>query len=148
MDREELLRRLDSLAHLETDAMGMYAEAVNCARERNPELAPDLEGFLGDHKRHAEAIAATIVRLGGRAPQEHFDPVGRFLHWPTMLHANPCREGALEALVDAEHYHNHEYGLAVQWGVEDAEVAAMLREHQTDEARHQAFLHEQTAAMV
>jgi hypothetical protein len=141
-----LLRRLDELAHLETDAMSLYAEAVNCARERNPEMLSHLEGFLGDHRRHAEAVASAIVRLGGRAPDEHFDPVGRFLHWPTMLHANPCREGAIEALADAEHYHNYQYAQALRWDVADAEVAEMLRAHAADEARHQTFMRERMVA--
>ena len=148
MERQELLKQLDSLVHLETDAMGMYAEAVNCARQRSPEMAPHLEGFLGDHRRHAEALAAMIVRLGGKAPEEHFDVVGRFLHWPTMLRANPCREGSLEALADAEHYHGFQYDLALRWDVSEPEVAAMIREHAADEARHQLFMREQMVVGV
>lgn len=146
MDREELLRELDALVHMETDAMGLYAEALNCARERNPEMEPHMERHLGDHKRHAEAIAATIIRLGGTAPVEHFDAVGRHLHWPTMLRANPCKEGALEALAAAEHYHTHCYDDALRWDVEDAEVAAMLREFAADEQRHKEFVVAQMAA--
>jgi len=140
MDREELLRELDALVHMESDAMGLYAEAVNCARERNPEMEPHMQRHLDDHKRHAEAIAATIVRLGGTAPAEHFDAVGRHLHWPTMLRANPCKEGALEALAAAEHYHTLCYDAAVQWDVADAEIAAMLREFAADEHRHKEFI--------
>ncbi len=140
MDREELLRELDALVHMETDAMGLYAEAVNCARERNPEMMTHMERHLGDHKRHAETIAATIIRLGGTAPEEHFDAVGRHLHWPTMLKASPCKEGALEALAAAEHYHTHCYGQAMQWDVDDREIVAMLREFAADEQRHKEFI--------
>ena len=148
MDREELLRKLDDLAHMETDAMALYAEALHCARERNPEMATHMARHFGDHKRHAEAIAASIIRLGGTAPVEHFDAIGRHLHWPTMLRANPCKEGALEALEAAEHYHVHCYADALTWEVADAEVAAMLHEHAADEQRHQALIREQIAVMV
>lgn len=148
MEAEELLRKLDALVHMETDAMGLYAEAINCARERNPEMSPHMERHLEDHKRHAETIAATIIRLGGTAPEEHFDAVGRHLHWPTMLRANPCKEGELDALQAAEHYHAKCYDDALRWDVADAEVAAMIREHAADEARHMAFIKEQIAVAV
>lgn len=148
MDREELLRQLDALVHMETDAMGLYAEAVNCARERNPEMVPHMQQHFDDHRRHAETIAAAIIRLGGEAPTEHFDAVGRHLHWPTMLHANPCKEGALEALAAAEHYHEHCYDDALQWDAGDADVAAMIRSFAADEQRHREFIHEQMLAAV
>lgn len=148
MDREELLRKLDALARMETDAMELYAEAVNCSRQRNPEMTPHMERNLGDHKRHAEAIAATIIRLGGTAPEEHFDAVGRHLHWPTMLHANPCKEGELDALQAAEHYHSKCYDDALMWDVPEAEIATMIREFAADERRHKAFIREQITVAV
>lgn len=148
MNRSELLEKLDSLAHAESDAISLYAEAVNCAKGRNPEMVPHLERFLGDHHRHLETIGTTIVRLGGAQPQEIFDPVGRFLHWPTMLHANPCREGALEALAAAEHYHAHAYREALGWKAGEAEVEATLREFAADEERHREFFAQQAALAV
>lgn len=146
MNREELLRRLDSLVHMETDAMGLYAEALNCARERSPEMEPHMQRHFDDHHRHAEAIAAAILRLGGQAPQEHFDAVGRHLHWPTMLRANPCKEGALEALAAAEHYHTHVYSGALEWEVDDADLASMIRAFAADEERHREFIAGQLVA--
>ncbi len=140
MDRKELLQRLDALAHMETDAMGLYAEAVNCARERNPEMMPAMQGHFDDHRRHAETIAEAIIRRGGKAPDKHFDAVGRHLHWPTMLRANPCKEGALEAIAAAENYHAHTYATALTWDVSDDEIAAMLRSFAADEERHREFV--------
>lgn len=148
MDREELLQRLDGLAHFETDAISIYAEGLNCANERNPEIAPDLERCLADHQKHLEVIGATMRGLGGTTPEAIFDPVGRFLHWPTMLRANPCRAGAFEALAAAEHYHHYTYDAAMRWDTGDAELAAMLREFAADEARHRAFVEEQAGVAV
>lgn len=145
MKREELLTKLDALVHTETDAMALYAEAVNCATEHCPDMKAHMERHLADHKRHAEAIAATIIRLGGKAPNRDFDAMGRHLHWPTMLHANPCREGTLDALSAAEHYHNHVYAEALRWELHDAQLAAMLREFAADEARHKEFVAQQLA---
>lgn len=148
MDREELLRRLDGLAHFETDAISIYAEALNCAQKRNPEMAPDLQRCLGDHQTHLESIGAAMRWLGGKTPEAIFDPVGRFLHWPTMLQANPCREGAFEALAAAEHYHHYTYDEALRWDTGDTELTAMLREFAADEARHRAFVVEQAGVAV
>jgi demethoxyubiquinone hydroxylase (CLK1/Coq7/Cat5 family) len=65
-----------------------------------------------------------------------------------MLRANPCKEGALEAIEAAEHYHVHCYDDALGWDAADAEIAAMLREFADDELRHKAFIHEQLAVAV
>lgn len=148
MERDELLGKLDALAHMETDAMGLYAEAVDCARKHCPDMTPYMERHLSDHRRHAEGVAAAIVRLGGTAPREHFDAIGRHLHWPTMLHANPCREGTLEALAAAEHYHTLTYEDALSWPHGDADLSALLREFAADEMRHREFVTTQMAACV
>lgn len=138
MEPNELIPKLEELAHLEYDAQRVYAEAMPCVHD--DEVAEQFRSFLGDHVRHFDALTGIIKRLGGQEPERRFDAVGRYVDWPTMPHAQKDCEGALSALEAAEHYHSFRYLAARTWDVDDEEVTATLDAFAADEERHQEYV--------
>lgn len=140
MERDELLKKLESLAQLDTDAVRVYDEALEHATDED--VHKNFERFQSEHRYHAEQLSAAIVRLGGKKPELKVDIAGHLADWVTSMRSLRGTQGALHAMDTAEKYHNRHYGEAVTWDVGDAEVAEMLRRFDADEKRHLAYVEE------
>lgn len=138
MEREELLDKLESLAQLDTDAVSVYAEALQHVTDA--EVRASFEQFQGEHQYHADRLAEMITRLGGTKPRVDVDFVGRFADWITGLRSRRGTEGALHAMESAERYHTRHYGETTGWSVPDDEVAKALQRFNQDEQRHLAYV--------
>lgn len=143
MDREELLRKLESLAQLDTDAVHVYSEALKGTEDHD--VYEMFERFQGEHRYHAEQLTQAVVRLGGKEPELKVDMMGHLADWVTTLRSMRGTKGALHAIQTAEHYHTRHYGEAVSWDVDDVETATLLRRFYDDEKRHLAFVEERLA---
>lgn len=140
METRMLLRRLEDLAQLDTDAVQVYAEALEHVKDED--VRKEFERFQGEHKYHASTLSDTIVRLGGTKPDLKVDLMGRVADWVTAFRSMIGTKGPLHAMKTAENYHNKHYGEAAEWDVGDEEVATMLKRFFGDEKRHLAFVEE------
>jgi rubrerythrin len=140
MERHDLLKKLASLAQLDTDAVHVYDEALE--HTTDDDVRKSFERFQSEHRYHAQQLSETIVRLGGEKPERKVDMAGHLADWVTSMRSMRGTEGALHAMETAEKYHNRHYGDAVTWDVGDDEVATMLRRFDDDEKRHLAYVDE------
>lgn len=140
MDHDDLLKKLESLAQLDTDAVRVYEEALEHITD--DDVRKNFERFQGEHRHHAAEHSKHIERLGGEKRELKVDIVGHLADWMTAIRGWRGTEGALHAMDSAEKYHVRRYGAAVQWDVDDAEVAQTLRRFDEDEKRHLAYVEE------
>jgi hypothetical protein len=138
MDRDDLLRKLESLAQLDTDAVAVYDEALEHTTDED--VRKNFQRFQSEHRYHAEQLSEVIVRRGGKKPELKVDAAGHLAEWATSIRSRRGTEGALHAMETAERYHTRRYGDAVGWSVDDNEVATMLQRFDDDEKRHLAFV--------
>lgn len=140
MERDDLLRKLESLAQLDTDAVRVYDEALE--HTTDDEVREAFQRFQGEHQYHATTLADTIERLGGKRPDLKVDLAGHLADWVTSMRSIRGTQGALHAMETAERYHNRHYDEAVTWDLGDADLATTLRRFSDDEKRHLAFVEE------
>ncbi len=146
MERDELIRKLHSLAQLDTDAVAVYDEALEHVTD--DDVRKRFEEFQGEHRYHADQLTSAIERLGAERPSFEEDFTGRMAEWVTAIRSQRGTQGALHAMETAEHYHNRHYDEAVAWDVGDAELAQMLQQFDDDEKRHLAFIEERLGKKV
>lgn len=146
MEREEMLKKLESLAQLDTDAVAVYSEALEHAVD--DDVRGNFGQFLDDHMRHAERLTEIIERIGGVQPKLHVDMAGRLAEWVTSIRARRGTEGALHAMETAERYHVSRYREASEWELEDREVQLMINGFYEDEQRHLGYVQERLKSPV
>ena len=146
MDRDDLLRKLESLAQLDTDAVQVYSDAIGHVSD--DDVLEAFKRFQEEHSYHAQQLSEMIVRLGSEKPRLAVDLMGRMADWVTEFRSMTGTRGALRAMKTAEHYHNRHYGEAATWDVGDDEIATMLSRFDEDEKRHLAFVEERLAEHV
>lgn len=144
MQTEELVRKLESLAQLDTDAVQVYSEAL--AHVHEDDVREAYTRFQGEHRYHASTLSDAIVRLGGKKPELKVDLMGRVADWVTSFRSMLGKEGALHAMKTAERYHNSRYADAAAWDLDDSDLAAILARFYGDEKRHLAFIDERLHA--
>lgn len=146
MDRDELLRKLKSLAQLDTDAVGTYSEALEHVTDED--LRGNFGQFLDDHMRHADKLSAAIEQMTGSRPELKVDMMGRMADWVTSIRSRRGNEGALHAMHTAENYHVSHYHDVVDWDIEDRDLKMMLHGFYEDEQRHLAYVEDKLKAPV
>lgn len=146
MRREEMLKKLESLAQLDTDAVGVYSEALE--HPVDDDVRGNFGMFLDDHMRHAERWTDIIEQISGVRPRLHIDLTGRMAEWMTALRARRGTEGALHALETAERYHVSRYREASEWGLEEHDVQLIINGFYEDEQAHLAYVQERLRAPV
>lgn len=138
MERDDLLKRLDSLAQLDRDAVSIYDEALEHVTD--DEVRTKFQEFRGEHEYHAKTLEEAITRLGGEARELEVDAMGRVADWVTSIRSLGGTKGALHALRTAERYHNRRYGEALEWSVEDTDLVESLRRFRDDERRQLEYV--------
>ena len=138
MESDELLKKLESLAQLDTDAVEVYREAIE--RTDQEDVRTEFGRFQGEHRYHAEQLSAAIVRLGGKKPELKVDLMGHVAEWVTAFRSMLGKMGPLHAMQTAEHYHNRRYDDAASWEVMDPELEQLLRRFQGDEKGHLSYI--------
>jgi rubrerythrin len=135
---ETLRKALLDLAQLDTDAVGVYDDAI--AHVEDDEVRTNFKEFRDEHEHHAKVITAALGRLAGEVPELSVDLMGRMAEFVTNLRSASGTQGALHAMRTAEQYHNHRYGAAAAWGIDDPELAAAIQQFIAEEKRHLAFI--------
>lgn len=135
---KDLLKKLESLAQLDRDAVSVYDEALKHAEDED--VKTHFKEFHDEHEYHVTQLSAAIVKMGGQAPKLRVDFAGHMADWVTTLRSMGGTKGALHAMRTAEKYHNSHYAETQKWDVDDAELKSMLDRFYGEEKRHLEFV--------
>ncbi|HYD99768.1 MAG TPA: ferritin-like domain-containing protein [Alphaproteobacteria bacterium] len=128
-----LLARLNDLLQLEYDALPSYRLAI--ALLRTEEYRSALESYLADHERHVEDLSRLIHERGSVALRLPHVPTGFFKLAVQAAGAAGGERAVLLAFRANEQQSRDKYARAAE-AEQPPEVAALLRRHAEDEARH------------
>ena len=106
-DCKVLLKRLESLAQLDIDAVHAYTAAIE--RIDLSDVKERLIAFRGDHERHIADLSPLIEELGGQAPKNTPDFKGFVIQGFTALRSMISNESALKAMKSNEELTNKTY---------------------------------------
>jgi rubrerythrin len=132
-DTAALLADLTDLLQLEADALPTYAVAI--VGLRRPDLREALRAFRSDHERHVRDLSAQIRTLGGFPLALPHLPTGLLKLGVQLVGLSGGDRSVLLAFAANEWQSREKYArYAAQH--HPAELAALLRRHAADEARH------------
>lgn len=138
MDRSQddaaLLARLNDLLQLEYDALASYRVAI--ALLRAPEHRAPMEDFLEEHRAHVDALARAIHERGSLALRLPHVPTGMFKLAVQAAAAVGDERAVLLAFRANEQQSRDKYARAAAAADQPPEIAALLRRHADDEAKH------------
>jgi rubrerythrin len=132
-DAAALLADLTDLLQLEADALPAYAVAI--AGLRRPDLREALRAFRVDHERHVRELSVRIRALGGLPLALPHLPTG-LLKLGVQLAGLPGGDRAILLAFAANEWQSREKYARYAARPYPAELAALLRRHAADEARH------------
>ncbi len=135
-DNAALLADLTDLLQLEYDALPAYSVAI--AGLRRPDLRDALEAYRADHERHVRDLSAQIRRLGGVPLALPHLPTGLLKLAVQMAGLPGGDRTVLLAFVSNEWQSQEKYARYAAQPY-PPELAALLRRHAADEARHYAW---------
>lgn len=133
MEIKDIINKLESLFHLDVDAIHNYNRAIEAVNEET--IRRDLSSFRDDHERHTRDLSAKIREIGGQTPEFSRDVKGLFLEGLTALQSLGGTEGALKAVRQGEKVTNSKYQDALQWDV-GRDVKFIIERNYEDEKRH------------
>lgn len=135
-DKAALLADLTDLLQLEFDALPAYSVAV--AGLRRPDLRQPLEAFQADHERHVRDLSAEIRKLGGIPLTLPHLPTG-LLKLGVQVAGLPGGDRAVLLAFVTNEWQSREKYARYAARPYPPELAALLRRHAEDEARHYAW---------
>jgi uncharacterized protein (TIGR02284 family) len=137
LETKRALETLNSLIHLDIDAVRAYTRAID--EIDFPEAKEELTKFRADHERHIKNLSHEMARLGGKPPENKPDLKGFFIETFTAIRSKMGTEQALKAMKSNEELTNREYenALAVELPHFAREIVLLNRE---DEARHLEYV--------
>jgi uncharacterized protein (TIGR02284 family) len=142
MDNQTLCDKLNDLLQLEFDAAHAYITAIKNAESED--IQDQFLEFLTDHNHHVARLSERIKSAGG-TPAARPDLKGKFIKGMTAVMSKLGDHNALRVMNQNEALTNRSYDKAVEEPY-PADVLAMLREFQSDEHRHKAWIEQQLAA--
>lgn len=137
-DTEKLLKQLQSLAHLDIDAVAAYNTAIG--HIDLIDVKQQLTAFRGDHEQHVSDLAPWIERLGGKVPRRTPDLKGFIIQGFTAVRSLMGNEGALKAMKGNEEIANKAYAEALEQREMPADVRLVIEKNRTDELRHLNYI--------
>jgi hypothetical protein len=143
---EAQVKRLHSLAQLDTDAVGVYNEALKHVSEQD--VKEHYIEFRDEHQHHVTRLSEAIVRLGGAEHAFKVDAMGVVADWVIAFRSMLGERGPLHAMNWAEGYHNTRYKEAATWDVGDADLNSDLQIFYAQEQRHLSYIEEKLHAHV
>ncbi len=139
MTNQEIVSELNSLMHLDIDAMRAYGQALE--NIGSPEVKGRLSEFRRDHERHISVLAPEVMRHGGKPPENRLDLKGFVIQGFTAIRSMTGTEGALKAMEMNEKLTNRTYVNALSMPFPQ-ELVALLRTCADDERRHLDYIQE------
>jgi rubrerythrin len=146
MDKNDLMKKLSSLAQLDRDAVSVYDEAIKHVED--DDVLMKFKEFQAQHDYHAKSLVLAIEKRGGVPPELDLDFMGRMADWVTNLRSRRGTEGALHAMKSAEDYHNKRYTETHGWDTGDAELHDMLEQFHGDEKMHLDYVEQRLNALT
>ncbi len=143
-DAAALQAELTDLLQLEHDALPAYSVAIMALRD--PRLREELRAHRADHERHVEDLSALIRARGGLPLRLPHMPTGLFKLAVQAAGAPGGDRWVLLAFVSNEWQSQEKYARHAA-RPHDPDVAALLRRHADDEARHYAWALDTLEAM-
>jgi uncharacterized protein (TIGR02284 family) len=136
-ESKELVKHLESLAHLDIDAVHAYTSAID--RIDIVEVKQRLTEFRSDHETHISNLSPLIERLGGKVPTRSPDFKGFFIQGFTAIRSMFGNEAALKAMKGNEELTNKTYEKAL--GVDfPVDILDVVRRNREDERRHLDYI--------
>ncbi len=114
METKEIFKVLNSLAHLDTDAIYTCDEALEQIDVLS--IKDQLTRFRDDHHRHVRELLDAIRRLGGQPPSFSKDFKGFLVQGMTSARSATGTEGALKAMKTNEELTSRNYSEGHQDG--------------------------------
>lgn len=133
MEKQELIKNLSELVHVDIDAFQAYKLAIKEIEESV--MRERIESFKTDHHNHIKTLFEKIRSLGGRPPEYSLDFKGFVIEGLTALRSMTGLKGALKALAYTEEITNRYYGEFLSRDGLDP-VKDILRRHLSDEKIH------------
>jgi rubrerythrin len=137
MDPRRMARHINSLIELDYDAIEAYEAAV--ARLGDAGDRTQLEGFLGDHRRHVADLAPLVVELG-EEPAKQADFKMILAKGKVVLGALAGDRAILEAMKSNEETTTKVYQRAAGEPGLSSRVREVLDRNFADEQRHLAWI--------
>jgi rubrerythrin len=137
MDREEKVKKLKSLFHLDVDAVHSYGQAIPKIEDEN--IREQVSKFQDDHQRHIANLSEVFKHLGEEPPEYSRDFKGYFIEGFTAITSLGGTKGALQGLRNAEKMTNSRYEESLKWDIEQ-EILDTLQQHYDDEKRHLGYI--------
>ena len=137
METKEIFKVLNSLAHLDTDAIYTCDEALEQIDVLS--IKDQLTRFRDDHHRHVRELSDAVRRLGGQPPSFSKDFKGFLIQGMTSARSATGTEGALKAMKLNEELTNRNYSKAIKMGFPD-DLEALIERNYRDEQRHLAII--------
>ncbi len=137
MTREETIDGLNSLIHLDIDAVSAYDQAIKNIDD--PVIRDRISEFRGDHQRHVSELSSEVRKMGGTAPDPSPDFKGFLIQGFTAIRSATGTEGALRAMEMNERLTNRNYSAAVGWAL-TPELKILVEKNFTDEKVHLEYI--------
>jgi uncharacterized protein (TIGR02284 family) len=147
MEKSEIVRLLESLAHVDIDAWHAYGQAMEKIEDAL-EIRRKLEEFRGDHHRHVTELSGKIVALGGNPPEFSKDFKGHLIEGFTALRSITGTQGALAAMRSNEQLTNRKYAKALEEIGLPSDVRDVLENCYADEQRHLQYVEDRLDYLV
>jgi uncharacterized protein (TIGR02284 family) len=136
METKELEKELNSLIHLDHDAVSAYESAIG--RIDNEPIKQQLRSFQEDHKRHIRDLSNALKSAGGK-PNDRSDVKGVFIKGFTAVTSMMGTEAALRAMQGNEKLTTSTYARAREKDFGPS-IKTIIDRNYEDERRHLAYI--------
>lgn len=137
MQKEEIVKKLKSLVHLDIDAWHAYAQAIEKLDDAG--VRHQFEKYQADHDRHVKELSELIRDLGADPPEFSRDFKGFFIEGWTALRSITGTQGVLAAMETNEKLTTHKYAEASELPF-PADINAVVDSNYEDEKDHLAYI--------
>ena len=137
MNRNESIRALVGLAHLDMDAYFAYTHAL--ARLDNPSMCEQFRRMRNGHLEHVQALRTAILDAGAEPPALTRDFCGLLLEGLTILRRVTGEKGAVRAICSIEEIVCRSYAETLALGLPD-DFQMLCERLFANLASHRAYL--------
>jgi rubrerythrin len=147
MEKKDILKLLENLAHVDIDAWHAYGQAMEKI-ENALEIRRKLEEFRGEHQQHVTELSGKIVALGENPPEFAKDFKGHLIEGFTALRSISGTQGALAAMRSNEQLTNRKYAKALEEVGLPSDIRELLEKNYADEQRHLHYVEDRLDYLV
>lgn len=136
-DNAATVKQLNSLIHLNYDAMDAYEAALK--RVTDGPIRKGLLDFRDDHEQHTQKLAEWVTRLGGK-PATHGDLKRVLTKGKVAISSVSENMGILKAMQSNEEDICQHYQSALENITEPPGLVSTLEHHREDEHKHKTWI--------